>query len=283
MSKIDKIQVSKEEMEKIFSKVLDPSQAYQSGKTIEIYKPEAGRKNLFFVCPSWTKTGPHAFLFFREARLHWRIPPGFAEEDQLVSGRCNRDYNTSCYWCNKVQELRKGTAEEKKISTRCYAKKSYYMQGIDLFDSKDEDGKPKIKIWRSSKKTFEDIKMIWDNFGNFFDLDDGRPLSLSVSQSSKFPTTTPQAYPEKMDFSDFGFSIDDILEAMIDMSQLEEHLSFIAPFSFDEQKRIWHEGKRYDRDYDTPKEETESPFSADDSEDFDDLSSLAERLKREVK
>lgn len=224
-------------------KKLNEMKNQRSGGTSRIWKPEEGTQRIRMVPYRFNKEYPFIELYFHYdfPGRSFLSPKSFGDSDPIIEF---------------AEELkRKGGDENFELYKKLMPTLRIYAPIVER--GEEDDG---VKFWGFSRTIYEELLgyLADDEWGNFFDLEEGRDLKIDRTPAEKsdtnFPQTDVRPSPNKTPLADSKSEMKEILDTQVKVTEV-----FDVP-SYDELE------DRLD-DYLEPDEEEETTESASASDE----------------
>lgn len=256
----------------------------------DFWKPENG-VNKIRILPPWADGGVNEGMFYRELYIHWNIPPGAESQSFAVCTRKTEGADGKCYLCDEVDRLYSGgSPEDIQIAKEIRSRQRFFSNVIDMNDTEDDMGNPKIQIFAYGPKIFEGMLAYFcdSEYGDLTDPDDGFVVIIEREGKGRDTTYQVRCSRNPSSWEDQGWDEDFIFDGLKDLDALDEVSDYYALKSYSSQKSLYigyeeEEVQQLEADDEEEEEDFDDDEDFEEDEEDDDSSAIEARLKAAVK
>jgi hypothetical protein len=222
----------------------------------DFFKPKEG-ENRVRILPPWNKNG----LWFQEATLHYGLNN---EKGQERGFPCLKQFGKDCPICEKIEELKEGGSEDKKMAERIGTRTKFYANVLDRKTNA-------VLIWGFSRKTLG-ILLGYDSdkedYGDITNPETGFDIVIDRTGTGKLDTRYQiRCKPKSSEVDMEEVELHNLSQEVIDDMD-EEELQEIVEANFGMAKKS--KKKSSDEDEDDEEEDEEEAPKKKKSKDSDD-------------
>ena len=201
------------------------------GKRIQRLKVQVGKPLVVRIL-----RGAADSTFYRVRSQHWGIPVGHGNTPPLSCARKHAD--EPCYFCEQVNEYyNSGDPRQNEMARRMKASVSVISNVIDVKDSVNEDGTPKVLIWQYSWKLFQEVRAYFrdEDYGDLTHPVTGRNFKISASVVSSSGDRKWTRYDLQVGARETELEVPEALNHLYDLDSTFP----VKMYSYEEQQMIW--------------------------------------------
>jgi len=195
-------------IDKVKSK-LNEMKSQNNGGTSRIWKPEEGTQRIRMVPYRFNKDYPFIELYF-----HYDLPGR-----SFLSPKSFGDADPIVEFADELK--RKGGDENYQLAKKLEPTLRIYAPVVER--GVEEEG---VKFWGFSRTIYEELLgyLADEEWGNFFDLEEGRDLKIDRTPAEKsdtnFPQTDVRPSPTKTPLADSKDEMKDILDTQVKVTEI---------------------------------------------------------------